>query len=425
MKQVLYFLSLGVFLHSCKSKETVTPNRPPSAFTVTPTLKSDGKTIVLNWTKAKDPDGDAVTYTVVLKDTLVKNISDTTYTIASLDFNYSQPGKVIAKDVKGLMSEASFTATTKAVTFVNIPDANFEKFLIYRKIDKDSIVNGRMNIDDAKGVKEINISRYGIIKSIAGIEAFTDIQYLNCYFNQIKDLDISKNINLQTLYCDNNQLKDLDISKNINLQTLYCSDNQLKDLDVSKNINLQNLSCGHNQLKELDISKNVNLQDLYCGYNPFTVLDVSKNINLQNLSCGDNQLKDLDVSKNINLQFLTCPYTQLKSLDVSKNINLQTLWCVGNPLTNLDVSKNINLQILNCFHSQLTNLDVSKNINLRILNCNNNQLTTLNISKGIYLQTLNCRNNQNLKTICVADVAKVNANTNWQKDPTATYEVCK
>jgi predicted nucleotidyltransferase len=32
MKQVLYFLSLVVILHYCKSKETVTPNHPPSAY---------------------------------------------------------------------------------------------------------------------------------------------------------------------------------------------------------------------------------------------------------------------------------------------------------------------------------------------------------------------------------------------------------
>lgn len=255
MKQVLYFLSLGVFLHSCKSKETVTPNRPPSTFTVTQTLKSDGKTIVLNWTKAKDPDGDTVTYAVFLKDTLVKNISDTTYTIASLDFNYSQAGKVIAKDVKGLASEASFTATTKTITFVSIPDANFEKYLVEQKIDTDGLINGKMNIDDSKSVSAINVDGREI-KSLAGIEVFTDLQALRCSNNLLTTLDVSKNVNLYRLFCPNNQLTTLDINKN--LQALDCSSNQLTILDVRNNINLLFFDCSKNQIKTIcvaDINK--------------------------------------------------------------------------------------------------------------------------------------------------------------------------
>jgi hypothetical protein len=63
---------------SCKTKKDVKPNSPPSSFTVTATLADNGKDIILKWTKSKDPDGDAVTYAVVYKDTLAKNLSDTT-----------------------------------------------------------------------------------------------------------------------------------------------------------------------------------------------------------------------------------------------------------------------------------------------------------------------------------------------------------
>ena len=102
-------------------------------------------------------------------------------------------------------------------TFVDIPDAIFEEYLVVRKIDKDGLVNGRMNIDDAKGVTEIDISRQQI-KSLTGIEAFKDLQKLWCYYNQLTILDVSKNVNLQTLICGFNQLTVLDVSKNINLQ---------------------------------------------------------------------------------------------------------------------------------------------------------------------------------------------------------------
>ena len=174
MKKIFSFLIAISLIYACTPKETPIPNRPPDAFRVSQTLKSDGKTVVLNWTKAQDPDGDVVTYSVVLKDTLSKGKTDTTFTITTLDFNTSRDGKVIAKDSKGLTTEATFTAKTKFPIYQNITDANFERFLVTQKIDKDGLVNGRMDVDDAKGVKEL-ILPSGSIKSLAGIEIFTDL----------------------------------------------------------------------------------------------------------------------------------------------------------------------------------------------------------------------------------------------------------
>lgn len=401
MKKILLFAGVTL-LYACKTKEEVIPNRPPSTFTVTPTLKTDGKTITLNWTKAKDPDGDAVTYAVVLKDTLVKNVSDTTFTIANLDFNYSQAGKVIAKDAKGLISEANFTATTKEITFVNIPDANFEKYLVTNKIDKDGLVNSRMNIDDAKGVKVINVS-FLSIKNLTGIEVFTDLQYLECGSNSLVNLDISKNINLTILVCSSNQLSSLDISKNIALTGLFCDSNQLTVLDVSKNVNLTYLVCGYNNLINLDISKNIALQNVNCEVNQLTALNVSKSTALLSLNCRRNLLTTLDLTTNIALQELYCHDNRLISLDISKNTILENTDCSINQLKELDISKNVMLQRLDCSQNKLTKLNLSKNATLQILICYSNQITT----------------------ICVESMNQVFKSINWQIGPTATYEVCE
>ena len=117
-------------------------------------------------------------------------------------------------------------------TFANIPDANFEKYLIDEKIDKDGVVNGRMNLDDAKGVTEIYVSQRQI-KSLAGIEAFIDLQILYCSDNQLAVLDVSKNINLQTLDCFANQLTVLDVSKNVDLLYFWCYNNPIKTICVA------------------------------------------------------------------------------------------------------------------------------------------------------------------------------------------------
>ncbi|WP_303848790.1 T9SS type A sorting domain-containing protein [Apibacter mensalis] len=223
---------------------------------------------------------------------------------------------------------------------------------------------------------------------------FKNLEYLNCYGNRLKAIDVSKNVNLTELYCFINPLTTIDVSKNINLKLLDCRENQLTTLDVSKNVNLINLSCNQNQLTTLDVSKNVNLKELYCTHNKLKALDMSKNVNLIYLGCDYNQLTTIDVSKNVNLKGLWCYSNRLTALDVSKNVNLTDFQCYLNQLTALDVSKNVNLTTLRCEYNQLTTLDVSKNVNLISLLCDFNQLTTLDVSKNVKLTGLYCYFNQ-------------------------------
>ena len=66
-----------------------------------------------------------------------------------------------------------------------------------------------MDVDNAKGVLEMVIPSSGI-KSLAGIEIFTDLTKLDCDFNSITALDLSKNTNLTYLDCDHNYLTAID-----------------------------------------------------------------------------------------------------------------------------------------------------------------------------------------------------------------------
>ncbi|MBE7686480.1 hypothetical protein F7647_10510 [Tenacibaculum piscium] len=92
--------------------------------------------------------------------------------------------------------------------------------------------------------------------------------HLECDFNQLTFLDVSKNVSLTYLYGYSNQLKVLDVTKNVWLTLLSFSKNQLTELDVTKNVRLTQLYCESNQLTALDVSKNTGLTDLYCRYNP-------------------------------------------------------------------------------------------------------------------------------------------------------------
>jgi len=88
------------------------PNRPPTSFLVASALAPNNTDVVLTWTRAKDPDGDPVTYTVVYKDTLVRGLTDTTYTIRSAGYETTATGTVVAYDSHWASSTTSFSQTT-------------------------------------------------------------------------------------------------------------------------------------------------------------------------------------------------------------------------------------------------------------------------------------------------------------------------
>ncbi len=123
--------------------------------------------------------------------------------------------------------------------------------------------------------------------------------------------------------------------------------NGVTSLDVTRNSELQSLDCSYNQLTSLDVTRNSELQSLDCSYNQLTSLDVSQNSTLQRLSCFDNQLTSLDVSRNLALEYLACSRNQLTSLDVTQNPLLVQLYCYDNMrIVDLDVDNGLELDML-------------------------------------------------------------------------------
>ena len=200
------------------------------------------------------------------------------------------------------------------------------------------------------------------------------VKYLSCYNKKVKDLTgIEHFTALTTLQCDYNELTALDISKNTALTNLSCVNNQLTVLDVSRNADLKRLVCFGNKLTALDVGNNTALEALHCGSNELTALDVSKNTELKELTCANNKLASLDLRKNMELAVLDCHYNGLTELDVKSNTKLTKLICFTNSLTALDVSKNPELKELSCGYNRLTSLDVSNNTELTVMDCLNNR----------------------------------------------------
>ena len=216
----------------------------------------------------------------------------------------------------------------------------------------DANGDGRLTTAEAANIYNIDItgtsSAYGEITSLEGIEYFTELQALDCSYNKITSLDLSKNTRLVVLYCEHNPLTMLNVSGCTALKRLQGGDNQLSSLDVSNNTDLTFLSCRDNQITTLDMSKNAALTTLYCENNKLSSLNISANTALENLNCTVNTLTSLNVSKNTKLSSLSCGSCSLTSLDISNNTALTSLYCAYNQLSSLDIANNTKLKYLTC-----------------------------------------------------------------------------
>ncbi|URC13838.1 T9SS type A sorting domain-containing protein [Flavobacterium sp. B183] len=277
-----------------------------------------------------------------------------------------------------------------------IPDADFERQLIYLGYDKDG-VNGKVLTSAISNVKTLKITYTAInIKDITGIQDFTALESLAYGGNTFKlsSIDLSKNVNLKTLDLTSNSLTTLDLSKNVNLENLTLGSNQLTKLDLSDNTKLKTLVLNNNLLESLTITNNKDLTLLNCYNNKFTTgIDLSQNTLLTSLDLGFNKITSSNFDNNTLLKTLRLSGNKLTSLNLSKNTALESLDCYNNVLTNLDLSANVNLKTVVCRDNQLTNINITKNTLLQTLECGSNKLKELNTSENKELTYLSCLSN--------------------------------
>ena len=241
----------------------------------------------------------------------------------------------------------------------NVPDDAFESFL-----ENNGMGNGTVGDDTvctANIYQQLTLdcqSQTPPISDMTGIEDFVDLDYLNCFLNNITILDLSDNTALDKVQCSNNILTSIDLSQNTLLTNFECAWNNLQTINLSQNILLEHCRCHRNNLTGLNISAN-------------TVLEY--------LGCHNNDIQSLDVSSNTLLWHLTCSYNLLTSLDVSNNTSLVGLNCGDNELPSLDLSNNTALTSLNCPVNQLTSLDLrnGNNLNMSVTAIGNPNLTTV------------------------------------------------
>ena len=217
-----------------------------------------------------------------------------------------------------------------AINSANFPDSVFRQYVLDNADTNDDNI---LSLSEINAVTSVNVSDSSI-QSLKGIEYFTSLNHLNCRYNQLTSLDVSKNTALTSLYCDENQLSSLDVSKNTKLTQLNCCYNQLTSLDVSKNTSLRYLSFNNNHIAGIDLSKNYYIYSLGYGDNVTEVKANSNTISASILPGFDPSKASDWTGGTYNSANNTITFTS-EIISYSYDIN----WSGGNAIFYLKLSK--------------------------------------------------------------------------------------
>ena len=255
----------------------------------------------------------------------------------------AEPGAEEQENGASAQADAAVPEGDIAIDETNFPDENFRDNVWWDLNTNRDDHFSPSEIANAKGI----ICDNKEISNLKGIQFFTEIWKLDCYYNNLTTIDLSNNKKLSYINCIYNKLEELDVSELPLLETFACDGNKLQSIDVSENKKLKDFSCKENSLGTLNVSQNTELERLVCGHNNLTELDVSENKKLKQLWCYENKLSNLDLGNQTELEVLKCWKNPLSVLDVSANTKLKNLDVSNTNLTSLDAKNNTALETFN------------------------------------------------------------------------------
>lgn len=291
-------------------------------------------------------------------------------------------------DIFSLITDDAFAAyVRRSMTSAQTIDGQ-----IYPAWDSDG--DGTLSAREVASIEAIQTPSAGIV-SLAGIEKFTALRYLNVRKNAIEAVDLSHNTELVNLNLSGNAITSLDLTKNTRLEIIDCSENPLPALELGGCTNLRSLTANDCPFMLLDIGRNTRLTYLEVSYTELSSLDLSKNTELVTLIISNNQFESIDISKNTRLSSFNCFNNSIRSFDFTRNKSLSSVTVSGNEISELDLSGLNALNYLNCSSNpNLTEVDVSGKVALTELICHQCALTKLDIAGCGALHYIYCFNNR-------------------------------
>ena len=250
----------------------------------------------------------------------------------------------------------------------------------------------------------LDLSRLQLTELPAELQELTSLQYLNCSFTKVSDLEPLRGLtNLQSLSCIDTLVSNLELLRGLtSLQNLNCNFTKVSDLELLRGlISLQNLDCGNTQVSDLEPLRGLtSLQNLNCSFTKVSDLELLRGLtSLQNINCSFTKVSDLEPLRGLtSLQNLNCSLTQVSDLEALRGLtSLQNLNCSSTKVSDLEPLRGLtSLQNLNCSDTQVSDLEPLRGLtSLQNLNCSFTKVSDLELLRGLTsLQNLDCSDTQ-------------------------------
>ncbi|MCX6180661.1 MAG: T9SS type A sorting domain-containing protein [Bacteroidetes bacterium] len=189
---------------------------------------------------------------------------------------------------------------------INIPDTKLKNVLL-NDLSINTNQNGDIEMSEASTVVSLLSLSGRSIKSIEGLQFFTNLQKLVISNNSITSINLTNFKSLQELRCANNGLTSLTIGLfTPNLNYIDCSNNSLTTLDLSNANVLRYLEAKNNKLISITGLISSSLIYLSCDNNLLAGIDVSALAKLHVFNCSNNLLTSLNAASNTELTSFVC-----------------------------------------------------------------------------------------------------------------------
>lgn len=274
---------------------------------------------------------------------------------------------------------------------VTIPDAILKARLISNGVDTNN--DGEIQVSEAQAVTgTVNLSQ-AFFSDLTGIEAFTNMQTLNCSENgNLSSVSLSNLPNLKSMHLNyNNSLSSLNLTNLTGLDSLSVDSGNLTSFDGGTLPTLKYFNGSNNHLNTLNLSNSPQLKTLRYGNNSLVLASIqlpASNV-IEEVNCSGNGLSSFDPSVFPMLKKLDCGNNALNVFSVPALPFLEELYCGNNQMTSLTLNPALpSLRILGCGGGFLTTLDLSPFPTLEVVDVGGNHLTSLNLTGLVNLRYL-------------------------------------